>query len=61
MQAYGLGIPQVFIQGVGNPHDSFSMNTLGFFAQDSWRIRNNLTFNYGVRYDYELLAGRSPR
>ncbi|MGZ4854980.1 MAG: TonB-dependent receptor domain-containing protein [Candidatus Angelobacter sp.] len=54
VQAYGLGIPQVFIQGVGNPHDSFSMNTLGFFAQDSWRIRNNLTFNYGVRYDYEL-------
>jgi len=54
VQAYGLGIPQVFIQGVGNPHDSFSMNTFGFFAQDSWRIRNNLTFNYGVRYDYEL-------
>jgi len=21
VQAYGLGIPQVFIQGVGNPHD----------------------------------------
>jgi hypothetical protein len=54
VQAYGLGIPQVFIQGVGNPHDSFSMNTLGFFAQDSWRFRNNLTLNYGVRYDYEL-------
>ncbi len=54
VQAYGLGIPQVFIQGVGNPHDSFTMNTLGFFAQDSWRLRNNLTFNYGVRYDYEL-------
>jgi hypothetical protein len=54
VQAYGLGIPQVFIQGVGNPHDSFTMNTLGFFAQDSWRLRNNLTLNYGVRYDYEL-------
>ena len=30
VQAYGLGIPQVFIQGVGNPHDSFSMNTWAF-------------------------------
>ena len=49
-----LGIPQVFIQGVGNPHDSFSMNTLGFFLQDSWRMNNKLTVNYGVRYDYEL-------
>jgi hypothetical protein len=54
VQAYGLGIPQVFIQGVGNPHDAFTLNTLGLFAQDSWRIRNNLTLNYGVRYDYEI-------
>ena len=54
VQAYGLGIPQVFIQGVGNPHDTFSMNTLGFFLQDSWRMSNKLTVNYGVRYDYEL-------
>jgi hypothetical protein len=54
VQAYGLGIPQVLIQGVGNPHDSFSLTTFGFFAQDAWRIRNNLTLNYGVRYDYEM-------
>jgi hypothetical protein len=54
VQAYGLGIPQVFIQGVGNPHDSFTMNTMGFFIQDSWRMNNKLTVNYGVRYDYEL-------
>jgi outer membrane receptor protein involved in Fe transport len=53
VQAYGLGIPQVFIQGIGNPHDSFTLNTYGFFVQDAWRIRNNLTLNYGVRYDYE--------
>src|SRR5215472_4040175 len=54
VQAYGLGIPQVFIQGIGNPHDQFSLTSLGFFAQDAWRIRNNLTLNYGVRYDYEV-------
>ncbi len=54
VQAYGLGIPQVFIQGVGNPHDSFALTTIGFFAQDAWHIRNNLTLNYGVRYDYEV-------
>src|SRR5947209_7230756 len=54
VQAYGLGLPQVFIQGVGNPHDSFALNTVGGFLQDSWQIRHNLTFNYGVRYDYEF-------
>jgi hypothetical protein len=53
IQAYGLGVPQVFIQGIGNPHDSFSNNTLGLFVQDSWRVRSNLTLNYGLRYDVE--------
>src|ERR1700722_13270032 len=24
----------------------------GNFAQDSWRLRSNLTLNYGVRWDY---------
>jgi Carboxypeptidase regulatory-like domain/TonB dependent receptor len=54
VQAYGLGVPQVFIQGIGNPHDSFTINTMGFFIQDSWRMSPRLTVNYGVRYDYEL-------
>ena len=25
----------------------------GFFAQDQWRFRPNLTFNYGLRWDFE--------
>ncbi len=54
VQAYGLGIPQVMVQGVGNSNDAFHQTTLGFFAQDSWRLRPNLTLNYGVRYDYEI-------
>jgi len=54
VQAYGLGVPQVFIQGIGNPHQSFSNSALGTFIQDSWRIRPNITLNYGVRYDVEF-------
>ena len=54
VQAYGLGIPQSFVQGVGNPHFSFANTPLGVFVQDSWRMRPNLTLNYGVRYDVEF-------
>ena len=28
-----------------------SVRRLGFYAQDSWRIRHNFTVNYGLRYD----------
>jgi len=54
VQAYGLGIPEVSVQGIGNPKDSFSNKPLGLFWQDSWRVRPNLTLNYGVRYDVEF-------
>jgi len=60
VQAYGAGIPANFIQGVGNPHDAFSNAPLGTFMQDSWRIRPNLTVNYGVRYDVELTPQFGP-
>jgi len=54
VQAYGLGIPGDFIQGLGSPSDSFSNKPLGVYWQDSWRIRPNITLNYGLRYDVEF-------
>ncbi len=45
-----LGAPSSFIQGQSYP--SYGRNFyFGLFAQDSWRIKSNLTLNYGVRYD----------
>lgn len=54
VQAYGLGFPQTFIQGFGNPKTRVKNTALGFYGQDSWKIKPNFTLNYGVRYDVEL-------
>jgi len=54
LQAYGLGIPTTYIQGIGNSNQPFDNLPFGFFAQDSWRVNRKLTVNYGVRYDVEI-------
>jgi hypothetical protein len=55
VQAYGLGIPSVYYQGVGQSRQLFNNKVLGLFVQDSWKIKRNLTLNYGLRYDSEWL------
>jgi len=55
VQAYGLGIPTIFFQGVGQSNKPFDNKTLGVFVQDSWKLNRKLTVNYGARYDVEFL------
>ena len=54
LQAYGLGIPQSYIQGIGSSNNPFDNIPIGFFLQDNWRLNRHLTVNYGVRYDVEI-------
>jgi hypothetical protein len=54
LQAYGLGIPTTYIQGIGNSKQPFDNIPVGLFAQDSWKVNRKLTLNYGVRYDVEI-------
>jgi len=60
VQAYGAGIPQDFIQGLGSPTDSFNNIPIGVFWQDSWRVNPHVTLNYGVRYDVEIPPSFKP-
>jgi outer membrane receptor protein involved in Fe transport len=53
IQAYGLGLPQSFAQGIGTTQTKYDLKTLGAFFEDSWRATSRLTLNYGVRYDVE--------
>ncbi|MGD0443141.1 MAG: TonB-dependent receptor [Edaphobacter sp.] len=58
IQAYGLGIPQSFAQGIGNTSDKYDLKVLGAFLQDSWRASRRVTINAGLRYDIEAFPTR---
>jgi hypothetical protein len=40
-----------FSRQIGNLMASYSTDEIAFFAQDSWRVRPNLTLNYGLRWE----------
>ncbi|HKV24921.1 MAG TPA: carboxypeptidase regulatory-like domain-containing protein [Candidatus Acidoferrum sp.] len=60
LQAYGLGIPTSYIQGIGNASSPFDNIPMAFFAQDSWKATRRITLNYGLRYDLEITPLFAP-
>jgi hypothetical protein len=40
-----------FRRQIGNLQAAYATNEIAVFAQDSWRIRPNLTLNYGLRWE----------
>lgn len=40
-----------FSQTVGDPSLSYDSRFLGFYGQDTWKPRSNVTVTYGLRYD----------
>ena len=46
-----LGLPSLYSQQ-STPQFTEKTEYAGIFAQDSWRLRPNLTLNYGVRWEY---------
>jgi hypothetical protein len=46
-----LGYPTSATVGIGRGHEDGRTNWLHLYAQDDWRIRDNLTLNLGLRYE----------
>jgi outer membrane receptor protein involved in Fe transport len=47
---YLLGLPNLYTQGSAQ-HELVRSNSIYLFAQDSWKIKPNLTLNYGLRWE----------
>ena len=55
VQAYLAGTPTLLLQAdpASNAKWNGWANLLGIFAQDSWKVRPQLTLDYGARLDYD--------
>ena len=49
---YLLGLPDTYSQGSAQ-HENVRNTGFYLFAQDSWKVRPNLTFNYGLRWELD--------
>lgn len=47
-----LGYPTSATSGIGRGDENGRTNWLHLYAQDDWRVRDNLTVNVGLRYEY---------
>jgi len=50
---YSAGRPSNFSQRVGDPRVSYQNWQAGFYYQDDWRVKKNLTLSFGVREELQ--------
>jgi Carboxypeptidase regulatory-like domain/TonB dependent receptor len=53
-QDFALGTYAFFTQAAGNPTFPFTFPYYGFYAQDKFQVSKNLTFDFGVREDFQV-------
>jgi hypothetical protein len=54
VDAFIAGTANAFTVTLGDTSNSIAQGALGFFAQDSFRLRPNLTIELGLRYDWNM-------
>jgi Carboxypeptidase regulatory-like domain len=50
IQAFNFGVPASYQGGFGDPTAFSWTNRYALYLQDAWKLRPNLTLNYGLRY-----------
>ncbi len=58
LQSASLGLPQFYQQGFDNPIYNYPRPWTAMYAQDSWAIAPNFTFNFGLRYELDSQYGK---
>lgn len=59
-QAFGGGVPAVFIQAFGDPNGTATTQQAAGFVQGDFTVTDRLLLRLGVRYDYEDPADPFP-
>ncbi len=54
LQALALGLPAAYVRGYGNPWVPYHYKDISAFAQDDWRMGENVTLKLGVRYQNQF-------
>jgi len=57
LAAFEAGRPTQFTQRIGDPSVSYSQYQFGWYIQDDYRLRKNLTISYGVRQEVQSNLG----
>lgn len=50
LQAFNLNLPTVYQEGFGDPAATSWTTRFGVYFQDAWKMRQNFTLTYGLRY-----------
>lgn len=53
IEAFEAGLPTQYTQRIGDPTVKYRQYQFGWYAQDDYRVRKNLTISYGARHEMQ--------